>query len=41
MTDLRQLCLRLLQAIDSGNIELEEHVLCQIRSALAELEGNA
>jgi len=32
--DYQSLCLRLLRAIDSGNAEAEEHVLCQIRAAL-------
>jgi hypothetical protein len=33
-TDYRSLCSRLLRAVDSGNLEAEEHVLCQIRAAI-------
>jgi len=34
--DYRLLCIRLLNAIDSGNAKAEEHVLCQIRQAINE-----
>ena len=32
----RSLCIRLLNALDSGNAKAEEHVLCQIRQAINE-----
>jgi len=35
-TDYKSLCARLLKAIDSGNPEAEELILCQIRVALRE-----
>jgi len=35
-TDYRSLCIRLLNALDSGNAKAEEHVLCQIRQAINE-----
>jgi hypothetical protein len=35
-TDYRSLCVRLLNAVDSGNAKAEDHVLCQIRQAVNE-----
>ena len=35
-TDYHSLCIRLLNALDSGNAKAEEHVLCQIRQAIKE-----
>lgn len=32
--DYRTLCIRLLKAVDAGNAEAEELILCQIRTAL-------
>jgi hypothetical protein len=34
--DYKSLCARLLKAIDAGNPEAEESILCQIRVALRE-----
>jgi hypothetical protein len=39
--DYRKLCIRLLIAIDSGNIKAENHVLCQIRQAVKYEENRA
>jgi hypothetical protein len=39
--DYRSLCIRLLIAIDSGNVKAEEHVLYQIRQAVKDEENRA
>jgi hypothetical protein len=40
-TDYRSLCIRLLNALDSGNAKAEDHVLCQIRQAVKDEENRA
>ena len=39
--DFHALCRSLLQAIDAGNLEAEESVLCRIRVAVREAEQAA
>lgn len=38
MADLKHLCHSLLHAMDTGNRDLEDHIVCQIRTELAEPE---